>query len=329
MIGYYVHHHGLGHLARARQITAELALRGEHVIGFSSLGRPEGWPGEWIHLAPDESDEPGEPTAGGVLHWAPLGHEGLAHRMQAISQSLGDLSLMVVDVSVEVSLLARLFGVPVAVVAMRGERSDRPHQAAYDVATLLLAPWDERHADPWWPAHWRAKTHFVGALSRFDALTHPERDRPAGRRVLGVWGGGGTSLPEGALEDARANTPGWEWLWRSPAQPSPDLWGELHDADVVVCHAGNNTVAEVAAARRPAIVVAQPRPFGEQHHTVAAIRRAGIAVALDEWPADDSWPELLDEALRLGGGGWSQWNHRRGAPKAAEVLVGLARQGIR
>lgn len=329
MIGYYVHHHGLGHLARACQITAELASGGHEVVGFSSLARPDGWPGDWVHLAPDETDRPQEPTAGGVLHWAPLGHAGLATRMQAISERLGSLSLMVVDVSVEVALLARLFGVPVAVVAMRGQRTDRPHRAAYDAATMLVAPWDERHADRWWPAPWRAKTQFVGALSRFDALSSPERTRSAGRRVLGVWGGGGTSLPERALETARASTPGWDWVWRSPSQPSPDLWVDLHEADVVVCHAGNNTVAEVAAARRPAIVVAQPRPFDEQQHTVAAIRRAGIAVALDEWPPVDSWSGLLDEAVRIGGDGWAQWNHRRGAHLASEALAQLARQAKR
>ena len=46
-------------------------------------------------------------------------------------------SLVVVDVSVEVTLLVRLLGVPVVVVAMQGDRHDRAHRTAYDAATAL------------------------------------------------------------------------------------------------------------------------------------------------------------------------------------------------
>ncbi|TRY19664.1 hypothetical protein FOJ82_01900 [Tessaracoccus rhinocerotis] len=324
MIGYYVHHQGLGHVTRARGIGRELARRGVGVVAFSSLVRPDDWTGEWVRLPTDETNTPFEPTAGGVLHWAPLGHEGLGGRMRAIAERLPDLCLVVVDVSVEVALLARLFGVPTVVVAMRGDRSDRPHLAAYDSACTLLAPWEQRFADQGWPAHWSEKTHFVGAMSRFDDLEPPATRARAGRRVLGVWGGGGTDLPAGAVQAARAATPGWDWVWRSPADPSPDLWADLHGCDVVVCHAGNNALAEVASARRPAVVVAQPRPFDEQRHAAAAIRRAGLAVALDEWPEPDTWPQLLDEARRRGGEGWKQWNRRDGAGRAAEALAHLA-----
>lgn len=325
MIGYYVHHHGLGHVTRARQVNHQLALLGEGVIGFSSLARPDDWTGEWVRLPPDEAIAPRDPTAGGVLHWVPLGHQGLAGRMRAISQRLAGLTSMVVDVSVEVALLARLCGIPTVVVAMRGDRSDRPHLAAYDSASVLLAPWEEPFAEPWWPARWSAKTQFVGAISRFDELDPPDVDGCPGRRVLAVWGGGGTDLADDALVAARSATPGWEWVWRSPAEPSRDLWRDLHENDVVVCHAGNNTVAEVAAARRPAIVVAQHRPFAEQHHTVAALRRARSAVALDQWPQPEEWVGLLDEAVELGGQGWEHWNHRDGARRCAEELARLAR----
>ena len=61
---------------------------------------------------------------------------------------------VVVDVSVEVALLARLCGTPVVVVALPGERTDRTHRAAYDLADALLAPWPaEAHARDW-PASW-------------------------------------------------------------------------------------------------------------------------------------------------------------------------------
>ena len=339
MIGYYVHHHGLGHLARARQICDQLARRGHEVVGFSSLARPQQWPGDWVDLpldtvGADATDALLDQTAGGVLHWAPLGHDGLRERMSRIAGRLGALDLMVVDVSVEVALLARLFGVPTVVVAMRGLRDDRPHAAAYDAATTLLAPWSPEFPEPWWPQEWTAKTTFVGAMSRFDHLSPRPRASAAPspapsavsgtRRVLAVWGGGGSDLPADAVASARLATPGWQWVWRSPAEPSPDLWHDLADCDVVVCHAGNNTVAEVAAARRPAIVLPQSRPFQEQHHTADALARAGLAVTLDHWPEPERWPRLLEEAARLDGSGWSRWNRGDGAALAADALAAHA-----
>ena len=89
---------------------------------------------------------------------------------------------MVVDVSAEVTLLARTLGVPVATVAMAGDRRDRPHQMAYDAATTLVACWpaDVRPVLGWQDT-WDAKTTWTGAFSRFDALT----PRTATRRAPG------------------------------------------------------------------------------------------------------------------------------------------------
>lgn len=325
MIGYYVHHHGLGHLARATGICTELAASGHRVVGFSSLPRPEGWPGEWVELPADTTDHPDDETAGGVLHWAPLRHEGHRRRLHLVTDRLTDVDVMVVDVSAEVALLARLFGVPTVVVAMRGDRSDRAHLTAYDAATALVATWHEEFAEPWWPSHWVAKTHFVGAASRFDDLTPPPLPSGSPSRVLGIWGGGGSDATAADVESARAATPGWTWTWRSPASPSPDLWDDLRQADVVVCHGGNNTVAEVAAARRPAVVVAQSRPFDEQHHTVRVLGDAGLAVALEQWPAPERWPALLDDAVALGGHGWARWNRHDGLRRAATAIAAVRR----
>lgn len=315
MIGYYVHHHGLGHRARALAIAEHLRTP---VIGFSSLPAPEGWPGEWVDLPDDRSESPLRPEAGGTLHWAPLDHPGLHRRMGLVAESLAAISTMVVDVSAEVTLLTRLFGVRTAVVALRGERTDAPHRVAWDAAEMIIAPWTAETTEPWWPRVWTAKTAFVGSISRFDGRPRPAV-APASWTVLVVWGGG-SDLDPALVDEARAATPGWSWRLRTPASPSPDLWRELAEAEVVVCHGGDNAVAEVAAASRPAVVVAQDRPFREQHGTAAALRAAGICVALDTWPTAESWPALLDEARDLGGGGWSRWRHGDGARRAAEAL---------
>ena len=72
MIGYYVHHHGTGHLHRALTVAPHLP---GPVTGLSSLSRPEGWCGPWIQLPRDDrapSYAGADTTANGVLHWAPL-----------------------------------------------------------------------------------------------------------------------------------------------------------------------------------------------------------------------------------------------------------------
>lgn len=341
-IGYYLHHQGQGHRRRATAVAQRLDVP---VTGLGTGGPPEGWPGEWLELAAD--DEPAVPDgaladveAGGVLHWVPRHHTGLLERHRQIVDWLATErpDLVVVDVSVEVTLLVRLCGIPVVVGAMPGERTDAVHALAYDVADGILAPWPrEAHPDGGWPSAWWEKTAFVGGIS---ALATPERpsadpapdlDRtglvPApesGRRVLVVWGSGGDPLPEDALAAARGATPGWEWTVRGGGHPaSEDLAADLLAADVVVCHAGQGSVADVAWARRPAVVLAQPRPFDEQDATVHALDHLGLAAVGHGWPLAHRWPELLDRALQLGGEGWSRWG-ADGAVEAAERLRTLA-----
>ena len=346
MIGYYVHHHGLGHRNRATQIARELSVP---VLGFSTLECPPDWPGEWVQLPPDTTDQPEDPTANGVLHWAPLGHPGHRERMGLLADRLrADVDLMVTDTSAEVTLLARLMGVPTVVMAMRGDRTDRTHRAAYDAATALVAPWSTETAEPYWPEEWNRKTTFTGAISRFDAPVrdaagvgrHPLQpatpasgtdatEPPSGvvhrGSVLVVWGRGGTVVGDEEIAAARAATPGWRWTVRTPDAPSPDLWRELHEATVVVTHGGNNAVAELSAARVPAVVVAQPRPHDEQLATAAALDRAGICVGLEHWPSPADWPVLLERALTLGGQRWDVWRHGDGAHRAAAALEALLR----
>ena len=322
MIGYYVHHHGVGHVTRASLIAQHLR---SPVTGFSTLPAPVSWPGDWVQLHSDVADDPTDPTAGGVLHWAPVQHPGYSRRMATLSHHMAGLDLMVVDVSVEVSLLARLHGVPTVVLAMRGDRSDAPHRLAYDSATSLLVPWSKEFPEPWWPEYWTAKAEFVGAISRFDHHTPVPAPQPeTRRRVLVLLGGGGHDVTDAMVTTAAAQTPQWQWTLRSAERPSPDLWRELGESDVVVSHGGNNAVAEVAAARRPAIIIPQDRPFDEQHHTATALDGAGICVGRDSWPDQEEWEGLLEQALGLDASGWSRWNPLDGAQRAARFLDDLA-----
>ena len=301
------------------------------VAGFSSLEAPQGWPGDWCVLPMDVPRSPVDPTANGVLHWAPLDHAGYRERMRLMAERLGsDVSVMVTDTSAEVTLLARLLGVRTVVMAMRGNRTDRTHRDAYDTASLIVAPWTAETAEEYWPHAWTDKTVFTGAISRFDHLATTSAGRAADaarpsspRKVLVVWGGGGTEVTEQDIDRARLASPEWEWTVRAPGNPSPDLWAELRDADVVVTHGGNNAVAELSAAARPAVVIAQPRPFDEQHATVRALKNAEVCTALEDWPEAAQWPTLLRTALARGNSGWSRWRHGDGARRAAQAIARL------
>ncbi len=319
-IGYYVHHHGRGHLQRAQAIAAASAYP---IAVLSSLPRPAGWAGEWVALARDDDGDPRDADAGGALHWVPAHHDGLRSRAAVLSAWIHERrpALMVVDVSVEVALLARLHGVPVATFVLPGDRGDRPHRLGYDIADLVLACW---------PPDMRGMVHGidsaagirpVGAISRY--RRRPGDPEPRDRSVLVLSGAGGTELDRGRIDAAAAATPDWRWtvLDGTPATWIDDPWPLICAAEVVITHAGQNALADVAAAGRPAIVVPQERPHDEQRTTARALAADGTfpVVVLDELP-DSGWPTLLARAAALDGSAWRRWNDGLGAVRAAALL---------
>jgi hypothetical protein len=342
VIGYYVHHQGRGHSSRAVAIAARL---GRDVTGLSSSPRPDGWPGDWIVLPRDDgpaADLEGggaasdAPDAGGALHWAPLRHEGFRQRSAAISEWIERTrpAAMVVDVSVEVALLARLHGVPVVSVVLPGERSDGPHRLGFGVSSALVAAWPP------------AATGMVGGLSasdagRVEAVGAISRRPPStgvgatdgrggsdvtGRRVLVLGGAGGGGADAQALQRARAVTPDWHWdvVGGTSGRWIENPWPLIVAADVVVAHAGQNAIAEIAAARRPAVIVPEDRPHDEQRTTASVLRRPEWpALVLERFPSS-GWPALLEQAAAQDGELWQAWNDGLGAERAAAVIRRVA-----
>ncbi len=333
-VGYYVHHHGAGHAAHAVAATRVL---GERLTGLGSGPMPSGWPGGWVTLPRDDQPLPsGDPTHGGAWHWMPSDHLGFTNRMRTLAAWIGeaDPAALVSDVSVEVSVLAQLLGVPSVPVLLHGQRRDRPHRLALDTADAVIAPWPASHLQPW-HRPWESKLYPIGLMSRHDG--RPSGPAPtSGRRVLVVLPSGGHAIEVDAVESAaRASArAGWRWDVAGPAAPPngaiarwhgpvDDLWPHLQSASVVVAAAGAATLADIAAARRPSVLLPQPRPFDEQLAFAERLRDVAPVRIRSRWPAPTAWPKLLDQVAGLDGASWARLHDGGAATRFAEVISGF------
>ncbi|MDR6142790.1 hypothetical protein QE375_002344 [Microbacterium foliorum] len=339
MIGWYVHHHGWGHMTRMQAIRPHL---GDEVTVFSSLPEPASLPPEtvWVQLPSDsdavvgpdgvrrEAHELGDVTARGTLHWAPLGHPGHQARLAAIAEwvAIHPTSAFVVDVSVEVTMLARLLGVPTISVAQPGDRTDAPHRLGYDLADRILAPWAPGTIPAKALVGREDRVRSVGAISRYDGRARTEADADADdvRRVLFL----GLALDPVRLAQTRELLSADGWVVESAGAGSDDriddVWPLLRRATVVVSAAGQNSIADLAAADARAVVIAQERPFDEQKEMARVLAAHGLArtVAADASPAEvvDSIRRAADTAPR-----WDAWQVSGSAARAAAAIEELAR----
>ncbi|MGY2113059.1 glycosyltransferase [Nocardia gipuzkoensis] len=322
MIGYYIHHHGCGHLLRAQCVRAHIA---RPVVALSSLSLADhGVFDDTVCLpADDRAPIVEDPTAGGTLHWAPRHDRDLAERMAAVADWIAHArpDAMVVDGSAEIALLARLHGVPVVAMVLPGTRADPAHQMVHRVADRLIAPWPRGLYDPWWLHPYADKTHYVGGITRFAGRVPVRTDRADQRPVVLVLGGtGGVPSTAAMVRACAARHRRYRWRSIGSGDWVDDPWPQLCEADVIVSHAGQAAVADIAAAGKPAVLIPADRPFGDQRATGRALADAGMALTLDRWPGLDDWPGLLARAGELDTDRWRWW-HTRGAAARAAVAV--------
>ncbi|MFF0909409.1 glycosyltransferase [Microbacterium enclense] len=332
MIGWYVHHHGYGHLSRFLAVQPHLRVP---VAAFSSLPRPAGLDGAvpWTQLPPDADvvvqpdgslcdPREADPTARGHLHWAPHGHPGHRARLAGIAEAAvaRDLRVLVADVSAEVAVFARLLGLRTVVVTQPGDRTDAPHALAYDLADRILAPWAHGIVPSAALADRGDRVAWTGGVSRYDgraaSLPLP------GRSVLFL---GRTLEPEvRATAAAALSARGWtvDAIGHDAASRVDDPWPLLSSRTVVVSAAGQNSVADLAAAGARAVVIAQERPFDEQQRTADALRSAGLARVA---PADVSAEELVAHVEGAAGDSpdWSRWQVAGAARRFAEAVEAM------
>ncbi len=323
-LGWYVHHHGTGHLMRFLAVRPHLDC---DVVVFSSLAAPDALPARtrWVHLPVDNDEESAgfrTPQADGLLHWAPLRHRGYQSRMFTLTAEIerSGCQGFVVDVSAEVTLMSRLLGLPTAIFTQPGNRVDLPHQMAFRASASIIAPWPETVEPAGALSPWLDKVHFVGGISRFDGRAKLGTKIPGQVVVLG--GGGGSAITPADLRSAAEATPDQSWTGIGIGGADTwvaDPWPLLCQAETVVSLGGQNAVADLAAAGAAAIVLPQPRPFDEQLMTAQALAKSGLAVTLDRWPSAAQWPTVLAASASLHRQ-WSRWNVTAAAQRAASVV---------
>ena len=313
-IGFYVHHHGGGHVMRA--ITIAHALKGFPICFMGSNLKP------YTHLIPDditcidlpmdlpaenETSIPEKPLS--FMHYAPLGLKGIGERtlLMAATFQQNYPMLLIVDVSVEITILARLCSIPTVVVKQHGNRSDIPHLQAYESAELLLAPFSAGMA-PVKEADWiKEKTIYTGGFSRYSNKRCTEQKEEPGN--IGVLTGeGGTSINAGFIHFLATSCPDYtfhvmgsiadgitnktqniKWQGRLP-----DPQTILNRCTVVIGNAGHNTVMEMADLNKRFICIPEERPFDEQQQKAELLFINGNATVVQPSRlliAD--WPYLL------------------------------------
>lgn len=338
MIGYYIHHEGRGHAHRAQEFAqAWTDLLGETVTGLSSSTRPVGWKGPWVHLPRDDrSRHPVDPTAHQRLHWAPLGDPGLRARAALLSGWIEESHprSVVVDVSAEATILIRLHGVPVVSVVLPGRRTDPAHLTGYRLSDALVAPWPaeaevglggEVAMTPGLPPELRERLVCVGGISRFDASLPVGPRAPGPSRAVLLRSSVGEGLRGVGVEQLSAASPDWQWqVLAAEGDWVGDPRAVLEAADVVVTTAGQGMLADVAALRKPAVVVADTRPHDEQEATCRVLAAGSWPVVLRRTPEEACAREALEAALRLDGSAWTSWCDGYAARRMAEVVEAVS-----
>ncbi|NEU13062.1 glycosyltransferase [Methylobacterium sp. BTF04] len=318
-IGYYVHHQGAGHWQRACLIAAHLD-RPVTLIGTFGEIETGGAPGAVLDLPDDRltgfDGRDGEAERPQALHYAPLGADAIRARMARLAAWIGasDPVLMIVDVSVEIALFARLMSVPTLTVRLAGNRTDTPHLEAFRGAKKVLAffpPALEAAGTPDWV---RSKTLYAGFVSAGSATG---RSEPEDGSIVVIYGRGGEGGGLGDLAAAARMVPDRTWhvlgpvretdatvLTRLPANLHCHGWVAdpapfLARAALVIGGGGDGVVAGVAASAKRFVCLSEARAFDEQVTKADALHAMGAAIHRRDWPAAAEWPGLVRAGLAL------------------------------
>lgn len=317
-ISYYAHHMGTGHLRHARRIIDTGAFE----VQVASTGEkhrdllPRG--ADYISLPPDTDEQRSErPVLGEFLHYAPRGKH-IVDRFSALNRAWEQFApdVVMVDVSIEVALFARLSGYRVALRRMPGKRTDKAHKMGYAIADALFAYFPEaleeaKHLAEYGPKSYYFKTPQPVATSAVDLNESiPKRHSSSDRRRVVVQTSLGALVGLSNIAHAARSSPLWSWdvlgVIREDTEFMPanlTLHGIVQDpsqimakADVVLTSTGHNAVAAAAACGKPVLLIPEERPFDEQRSYAQMLQQSAGCMMLDSWLTPLDWNAALDQA---------------------------------
>lgn len=342
-IAFYVHHHGSGHFIRAMQV-ARVLTRHKVILLGSKLPKLhlEKTPNvEFVHLPEDTDDmQKNEHTASrfpDTFHYAPLGIKGIRDRVAILTELFRSVYplLLVVDVSVEITLLARLCAVPTIVIRQHGLRNDLPHLMAYQSAEILLAPFAEEiyNGEKDWVYN---KTIFTGGFSRFSAISGEIEENA--KHVAILIGSGGTSIHTNLIQKIAKQCPRYTFhvLGLNIGKKSfPNLFWHgqiknphaiLKSCECIMGNTGHNTLMEVASLNKRFIGIPEERPFDEQIQKAKSVQdRKGVKIIAVNDLTTQNWANVLAE-LSKEQADWKGIINEDALPRMAKAIIDTGNQ---
>ncbi len=293
MLGYYAHSHGSGHCNYANLFGR---IFGKSITIFTDRAHVFDSDLEVVLLEnedPDGSefdrDTYSEPRA---LHYAPVNISKITRRNQLLLHHIVEknIALLIIDVSVEMAMLARVSSISYAYVRLHGDRNDLPHLNAYEGASFLLAYFPKELEPESTPPWIKKKTIYLGFLSRF-MFDNGETARPKEFRndtrpiLLHISGFGGTqsvdfsslsgsytiySIGPGRIQDRSSKVTHLGVVACTRAF--------IAHADAIVAACGSNTVAEILSLGKRFVAIPELRPYREQNHMAKILDTLGWAI---------------------------------------------------
>lgn len=341
---FYIHHQGAGHITRAVAIanalsTEHIAFMGSdlakyrHMIPFHV---------ECIHLPMDtatEENEFFEKREVSFLHYAPMNANGLSKRNNIMTTFFvgNPTCILVVDVSVEVTLLARICGVPTVVIRQHGNRNDLPHRLAYESAEMILAPYPKALSSAGQEGIYAGKTFFSGGFSRFTAQQRKQYDNPSQNIAIFI-GQGGSVIDKTFVSYLSKQIPHDYTLhilgnikMEESALENTIFHGNcatpetiLSTCDVIICSAGHNTVMELGDLRKRMICVPAARAFDEQVVKAELLEHLSLAIVVpEEQIYNTDWKVYIDKAKGLSPSRWKEIMNPNALDQIAEQFRSL------
>ncbi len=286
MIGYYAHGQGSGHCNYA-QLLADFLQ--EKLVVFTDSRFKFNEDVQVVKLSDEHIDGTEfnrklyrEPQS---LHYAPINLRKITSRNSLLLQSVlnFDVKLLIVDVSVEIAMLARVSSIPYAYVRLMGERSDFAHTGAYQGAVFLMAYFPkemEMEDTPEWIVE---KTIYLGFISKylFKAQSTPKPQVYNNNKkihILHLLGFGGTEAIKYNLDPSKFNLVSVGPGRTHNHEPYVTHMGVvdctrafIEHADIIIAACGSNTTSEILNLGKTFIAIEEKRHFDEHGKMAEAL----------------------------------------------------------